>query len=224
MGVDLDGTLAHHDPQQGLDPIGKPVEGMLFRVQQWLEAGIEVRIFTARAEQEALIPAVKQWLKQVGLPDLKVTNRKDYNLLQIWDDRAIQLETNTAELLTPKEHITLAVSGWMGVELDGVLAHYERGQSLGAIGEPINKMRMRVLQWLTIGMDVRLFTARAADPKQIPVIKAWLKEHRLDAMRITCQKDFSMSQFWDDNSVHVITNTGDISGRVDHFLPARKYP
>ena len=30
-----------------------------------------------------------------------------------------QVERNTAELLTPKEHIELSVSGWVGVELDG---------------------------------------------------------------------------------------------------------
>src|SRR5688572_22863629 len=56
IGVDLDGTLAYHDPQQGLDPIGKPIEATLFRVRQWLDAGIEVRIFTARAGEAELIP------------------------------------------------------------------------------------------------------------------------------------------------------------------------
>jgi len=223
IGVDLDGTLAYHDPQQGIDPIGKPIEAMLFRVQQWLAEGVEVRIFTARAAETELIDPVKKWLKHVGLPDLAVTNRRDYGLLQIWDDRAIQLETNTAELLTPKQHINLSVSGWMGVELDGVLAHYQPGQSLEAIGEPISKMRMRVQQWLMTGMDVRLFTARATDPQQLPVLHRWLKDQGLGAMKITCKKDFAMSQFWDDRAVHVITNTGEITGRVDQFAPQRKY-
>jgi len=223
MGVDLDGTLAYHDPQRGIDPIGKPIEAMLFRVQQWLEAGVEVRIFTARAAQTELIDPVKKWLIQAGLPDLAVTNRRDYDLLQIWDDRAIQLETNTAELLTPKKHINLAVDGWMGVELDGVLAHYQHGQSRETIGAPIGKMYVRIQQWLATGMDVRLFTARAADPQQIPVIQAWLEEHRLEKMKVTAEKDFGMSQFWDDHAIHVITNTGEITGRMDQFVPEGKY-
>lgn len=224
IGVDLDGTLASHDPQQGIDPIGKPIESMLLRVQQWLDAGVEVRIFTARAAEPELIVPVKKWLKQVGLPELPVTHRKDLDVLQIWDDRAIQLETNTAELLTPKKHLNLAVNGWMGVELDGVLAHYEDGQSLQTIGEPISKMRMRVQQWLMAGIDVRLFTARATDSGQLPVIQHWLKEQGLDAMKITCEKNFAMSQFWDDRAVHVITNTGEFIGHVDQFVPGRKYP
>src|SRR5690606_23523131 len=109
-------------------------------------------------------------------------------LLQIWDDRAIQLEANTAELLTPKQHINLTVNGWMGVELDGVLAHYKYGQSLEIIGAPLSKMRMRVQQWLMTGMDVRLFTARASDPQQVPMINHWLKEQGLGDMKITCEK------------------------------------
>lgn len=223
IGVDLDGTLAYHDMQEGIDPIGKPIEAILFRIQQWLDAGVEVRIFTARATNSELIPSVKQWLTLVGLPELTVTHRRDYDLLQIWDDRAIQVETNTADLLTPREHINLTVNGWMGVELDGVLAHYEPGQSLATIGAPIRKMCMRVQQWLMTGMDVRLFTARAAHPEQIPLIKGWLKEQKLDAMKITCEKDFAMSQFWDDRVVHVISNTGDISGRLTEFVPEKKY-
>jgi hypothetical protein len=224
IGVDLDGTLAYHDSQQGLHPIGKPNESILFRVQQWLEAGIEVRIFTARAAESTLVLPVKEWLRKVGLPDLAVTHRRDFNLLQIWDDRAIQLETNTAELLTPRHHLNLTVNGWMGVELDGVLAHYENSQSLDKIGEPIPKMLQRVQQWLMTGMDVRLFTARASDPRQIPLMKRWLETYKLQEMKITCEKDFAMSQFWDDRSVHVVSNTGEVVGRLNQFQPERKYP
>jgi len=224
IGVDLDGTLAHYDPDRGIHHIGKPIEPMVFRIKQWLEAGVEVRIFTARASEEDLIPPVKTWLTQQGLPALAVTNQKDFDLLQLWDDRVIQLETNTAELLTPKQHITLDVSGWVGVELDGTLAQIDPlGASREVIGDAISKMRMRVQQWIMVGMDVRLFTARAADRKNIPALKAWLKENYLEGMKITCEKDFAMSQFWDDVGVHVISNTGEVTGRVNRLIPARKY-
>ena len=224
IGVDFDGTLAVHREQHGMDVLGKAIEPTLFRIRQWLQAGVEVRIFTARASQPELVPAVHAWLHQQQLPALAVTHRRDYDLLQLWDDRAIQLETNTAELLTPRQHINLSISGWMGVELDGTLAYHTAGQPLDVIGEPIAKMRMRVQQWLMTGMDVRLFTARASDPAQLPRIKAWLKQHQLEKMKITCEKDFAMSQFWDDRAVHVITNNGQVTGRVDQLIPERKYP
>jgi len=60
--------------------------------------GIEVRIFTARASVESHIPPVEEWLKTHGLEGLKVTNVKDYRMLQLWDDRAIQVIPNTGEL------------------------------------------------------------------------------------------------------------------------------
>lgn len=223
IGVDFDGTLAHYHPEHGIYPLGKPVAAMVLRVQEWLQAGVEVRIFTARASEVELVFPVKNWLKQAGLPELAITHQKDYGLLQLWDDRAIQLETNTAELITPKQYINLSVNGWMGVELDGTLAHYTPGQSLDCIGEPIGKMYARVQQWLAVGMDVRVFTARAADPDQHPVIKTWLAQHKLDAMPITCEKNFSMSQFWDDRAVHVISNSGNSAGRVNPLIPAPKY-
>ncbi|MGN0834698.1 MAG: TerC/Alx family metal homeostasis membrane protein [Candidatus Spyradosoma sp.] len=96
IGVDLDGTLAAYDGWRGLDHVGRPVPVMLARVRHWLANGYRVKIVTARAsDPEKGIPPVKRWLAENGLPDLEVTNRKDFDMIELWDDRAIQVVRNS---------------------------------------------------------------------------------------------------------------------------------
>ena len=100
IAVDLDGTLAHYMEGQGVD-IGEPVPDMLERVKLWLNDGIEVRIMTARACEPRNIPAVKDWLRKQGLPELEVTNAKDFNMIELWDDRAVEVIPNTGRPANP---------------------------------------------------------------------------------------------------------------------------
>lgn len=99
-GVDLDGTLAHHDPKAPfkLNQIGQPVEKMLEQVKAWLDEGIEVVIFTARANNPKSLPVIKRWLDAVGLPELTITNEKTPQMTRIYDDRAWHVERNTGEI------------------------------------------------------------------------------------------------------------------------------
>ncbi len=98
IGVDLDGTLAEWTGWKGLDNIGKPIPLMLARVKFWLERGITVKIFTARASDEANgIPPIKKWLADNGLPELEITNKKDFDMVELWDDRVIQVVQNTGK-------------------------------------------------------------------------------------------------------------------------------
>ena len=98
IGVDLDGTLARYDGWRGLDHVGRPVPVMLARVRHWLEEGYTVKILTARAgEGNAGILPVKKWLAENGLPDLEVTDRKDFAMIELWDDRAVQVVANTGK-------------------------------------------------------------------------------------------------------------------------------
>lgn len=97
IGVDLDGTLAHYDGWYGPAHIGEPIPAMLKRVQDWLDDGREVRIFTARASVPEYVPFVTQWLEKQGLPALKVTNVKDFAMITLWDDRCVQVETNSGK-------------------------------------------------------------------------------------------------------------------------------
>lgn len=99
IGVDLDGTLAEWDGWKGHEHIGPPVPAMLERVKRWIKMDIEVRIFTARASVEEHIPPVEKWLENNGLGGLQVTNQKDYKMLQLWDDRCVQVIPNSGELV-----------------------------------------------------------------------------------------------------------------------------
>ena len=98
IGVDLDGTLACETPDaQDPDVIGEPVEPMMRRVRSWLAEGKAVKIFTARASVPRQVELVKQWLKDNGLPDLEVTNTKDFKMIELWDDRAVQVNRNSGQ-------------------------------------------------------------------------------------------------------------------------------
>ena len=97
IGVDLDGTLAHYDGWMGHYHIGEPIEPMLERVQNWVNEGQEVRIFTARASVKEHKKFVELWLKQQGLENLQVTNLKDYGMIELWDDRCIQVIPNSGQ-------------------------------------------------------------------------------------------------------------------------------
>jgi len=100
IGVDLDGTLAREVPDsQDSDTIGEPIEPMMQRVHQWLADGQTVKIFTARASVPRQIALVKRWLKDNGLPDLEVTNAKDFRMIELWDDRAVQVTKNSGQPL-----------------------------------------------------------------------------------------------------------------------------
>lgn len=94
IGVDLDGTLAYYDKWRGIEYIGDPIPSMLFRIKKWLADGIKVKIFTARACTPEAIPYIQKWLVQAGLPVLEITNIKDYLMIELWDDRAIQIIQN----------------------------------------------------------------------------------------------------------------------------------
>jgi hypothetical protein len=107
IGVDFDGTLATDAPDRS-DPyqLGEPIPAMVARVQQWLREGIEVRIFTARMAEYSY--TTKQWRDLRKMEDrltewcrihigkaLRCTNQKDGLMLELWDDRARQVELNT---------------------------------------------------------------------------------------------------------------------------------
>ena len=117
IGVDLDGTLAYYDGWQGAEHIGKPIPLMIERVKKWLAEGKEVRIFTARVDggnsPEVQI-AINKNPELIGFRDvalvrntiecwcechigckLQITNVKDFEMIELWDDRCVAVEKNT---------------------------------------------------------------------------------------------------------------------------------
>ncbi|WOO40920.1 hypothetical protein [Rubellicoccus peritrichatus] len=97
IGVDLDGTLARFSTWRGFGHIGKPIKSMMERVRNWQKEGYKVKIFTARASIPDAIPPVEKWLKKHKLAGLEVTNRKDFFMVELWDDRCIQVVTNSGK-------------------------------------------------------------------------------------------------------------------------------
>jgi|SRR5581483_6892202 len=108
IGVDLDGTLATYE-HGSFHPhkLGEPIPKMVERVKAWLDAGIEVKVFTARVSHDGTregrwIAAqaankIRDWTeKHIGVR-LNVTCSKDYDMLELWDDRAVQVRVNTGE-------------------------------------------------------------------------------------------------------------------------------
>lgn len=118
------------------------------------------------------------------------------------------------------------MSGWIGVDLDGTLAH--GGTPITAIGPPIPAMVERVQAWLAEGREVRIFTARvgacgrrgpegnvdsdAFALEQRELIAAWCLQHLGRVLTVTATKDFDMEQLFDDRCVQVEPNTGRLIG------------
>ena len=58
---------------------------------------------------------------------------------------------------------------------------------------------------------VKIFTARVSrddDGFQERLIKKWSKEHLGQELEVTCVKDLSMIELWDDKAMRVELNTG----------------
>jgi hypothetical protein len=107
-------------------------------------------------------------------------------------------------------------NGWVGVDLDGTLAEYNGWVGPNHIGEPVPKMVERVRRWLSKGITVKIFTARVGPRQDVNeviastiAIKSWCAKHIGTVLDITCEKDYSMIELWDDRAVQVIKNTGE---------------
>jgi len=115
------------------------------------------------------------------------------------------------------------MSGWIGVDLDGTLAHYTGWQGDMHIGDPIPIMVARVKMWLSTGYEVRIFTARVGPQGKAEhtvdeirsAIQDWCEKHIGHRLEVTNAKDFGMISLWDDRCVQVIPNTG---------MPVKEHP
>jgi hypothetical protein len=110
IGVDLDGTLAQYDHWRGEDHIGAPIPAMVERVKAWRAEGREVRIFTARVYEPWVIENgfhtapitkgeaigfIEAWCAEHLGEVLPIVYMKDSGMIELWDDRCVQVEPNT---------------------------------------------------------------------------------------------------------------------------------
>ncbi len=109
--------------------------------------------------------------------------------------------------------------GWIGVDLDGTLAVYDRWCGPDHIGKPIPVMVERVKGWLAEGKSVRILTARVSSSPTSPkhqrdaaealiAIQDWCLVNIGQVIPVVCTKDYAMIEFWDDRCVQVERNTG----------------
>jgi len=108
IGVDLDGTLAEYHGWKGPEHIGKAIPKMVDRVKQWLEEGKDVRIMTARVapgkgDAEKYRERIEEWVEKTFGRELPVTHEKDREMLELWDDRVVQVVPNTGERADGKD-------------------------------------------------------------------------------------------------------------------------
>lgn len=107
--------------------------------------------------------------------------------------------------------------GWVGFDLDGVLAHYDGWVDEFHIGEPIPAMIQKAKEYLSQGVNVRIFTARVSKNQGralstideiTRVIQKWTATHIGIPLPVTCEKDYGMIMLYDDRCKQVIPNTG----------------
>lgn len=94
IAVDLDGTLAEWSDNQHINVIGRPIKPMVIRVRQWIKQGKQVVIFTARVATKGQRRLIRKWLKENNLPDLPITNKKDWRMKVFYDDRCVPVQRN----------------------------------------------------------------------------------------------------------------------------------
>jgi len=104
---------------------------------------------------------------------------------------------------------------WIGVDLDGTLAHEDDWHGIEHIGEPILCMVERVRQLIADGEDVRIFTARASrlqsETERVTAIRCvgdWCETHLGKRLPVTNEKDHYLKYFFDDRAIAVECNTG----------------
>lgn len=117
-----------------------------------------------------------------------------------------------AERMQPKP---TRLHPWIGVDFDGTLAISEPGTRLRPVDlKAVPLMASRVIEWLAIGYDVRLFTARFTNPlpNEIAELRHWCLVWLGREIPITATKDGDMVVLFDDRAVQVERNTGRIIG------------
>ena len=111
--------------------------------------------------------------------------------------------------------------GWIGVDFDGTLAHYENFDGPLTFGAPIPEMVDKVRRALKEGYEVRIFTARVSDPdpemaQRIKIaIQNWCFENIGAYLAVTNMKDYSMLEQWDDRAIQVVANMGEFVGKSE---------
>jgi len=120
------------------------------------------------------------------------------------------------DIMTTNQILTRAMY-WIGVDLDGTLAVEDEWHGIEHIGVPIPRMVERVKALIAEGHDVRIFTARASrlqsdEEREIAIrcVEDWCETHLGKRLSVTNEKDQFLKYVFDDRSIAVECNTGNI--------------
>lgn len=100
---------------------------------------------------------------------------------------------------------------WVGFDLDGTLSRTDNPghfQPPYPIGDPIPEMISIAKALIRTGVKVKIFTARACEALNIPLVQSWAEKHGLGHLEVTNQKDYNLIRFYDDRAIQVIPNLG----------------
>jgi phage gp29-like protein len=103
---------------------------------------------------------------------------------------------------------------YVGFDLDGTLAKFDKWQGPGHIGPPVPKMVAKVKKFLDKGIQVRIITARLGLPgKEAEVahraIQKWTKQHIGKPLKVQAHKTPGLVKLYDDKVERVEKNTGE---------------
>lgn len=118
IAVDWDGTVVEYHGWTKWNEFGAPIMPMVERIRAWLDAGQDVRIFTARMplpQDEALEQtcyktgekftgvmmkkAIADHCEKIIGTRLRAQCYKDLHTIEIWDDRAVGVVANVGTTL-----------------------------------------------------------------------------------------------------------------------------
>jgi len=113
IGVDLDGVLVIDEGWKGASHFGAPIVRMIERVKKWLDNGQRVKIFTARANPlvdtleesyDERMYHLQRWIVLVFKREIEITYEKDLYMIELWDDRCVQVELNTGRRVDGEDY------------------------------------------------------------------------------------------------------------------------
>ncbi len=96
------------------------------------------------------------------------------------------------------------MTGWIGVDFDGTLAHTNTG-------EPIWPMIEKVRAKMRRGFEFKILTARTLHQENLDYIWGWCITHIGRGLEITNSKDLRLIEIWDDRARQVVENTGEFA-------------
>jgi hypothetical protein len=112
--------------------------------------------------------------------------------------------------------------GYIGMDFDGTISVYDGWKGPGHVGKPVPSMIALIKDFLEMGKEVRILTARVSSPTEADEARAAIEQFCLDhigqILPVQCEKDYGMIVLFDDRAITVEPNTGKILGLTDELV------